>query len=238
VSRGAALKTGSRHVAGSAARSGDAVAAFNYGLCLAEGAGVEQDDGQAARWLRCAAAEVPSAQYWFGRMLVDGRGVDADAPAGRAWIARAAAVGLAEAEAALAEMMVNGRGGPRDPAGAASLFESAAAKGHVGAMFALGALKDGGYGVTVNHAISLHWLRMAAERAHGEAQAMLGSLTNWPTWVRSDDGPPRAPRTQIWRAVGRNDGRGSRACIKTLAWQIPYKSCSTGADALGDRLAP
>src|SRR5258708_34201841 len=73
-------------------------------------------------------------------MLAEGRGIEADAKAGRAWIARAAALGMADAEAALAEMMMNGRGGPRDQSTATALFEKAARKGHVGAMFALGAL--------------------------------------------------------------------------------------------------
>jgi TPR repeat protein len=183
-----------------AAQSGDAVAAFNYGLCLAEGAGVERDDRQAAQWLRRAAAELPGAQYWFGRMLVDGRGVDADVPIGRAWIARAAAVGIADAEAALAEMMINGRGGPRDPAGAVPLLESAAAKGHVGAMFALGALKSGGYGVPSDRAIALHWLRMAAERGHAEAQAILGRYLTAapeqaPAACRFDETPMKSKRS-------------------------------------------
>jgi hypothetical protein len=116
------------------------VAAFNYGLCLLEGAGLERDERKAAQWLRRAADGVVDAQYWYGRMLAEGRGVEADAEAGRAWIARAAALGMADAEAALAEMMVNGRGGPRDQSTATALFEKAARKGHIGAMFALGAL--------------------------------------------------------------------------------------------------
>ena len=61
-----------------AAASGDLVAAFNFGVCLAEGVGVERDDRKAAEWLRRAADGVVNAQYWYGRMLVDGRGVDAD----------------------------------------------------------------------------------------------------------------------------------------------------------------
>ena len=78
-----------------AAASGDLVAAFNFGVCLAEGVGVERDDRKAAEWLRRAADGVVNAQYWYGRMLVDGRGVDADPAAGRAWIKRAADVGMA-----------------------------------------------------------------------------------------------------------------------------------------------
>jgi TPR repeat protein len=62
----------------------------------------------------------------YGRMLADGRGVTPDPEAARAWITRASAAGLREAQVALAEMMVNGRGGPRDTAAALELFEKAA----------------------------------------------------------------------------------------------------------------
>jgi TPR repeat protein len=153
-----------------AAESQNFVAALNLGLCLLDGIGVEKDERQAAQWLRRAAGGVALGQYWYGRALDEGRGVTANAEAGRAWIARAAAVGIPEAEAALAEMMVNGRGGAADRTTAMALFEKAAGKGHVGAMFALGALTD----QASNRALSQRWLRAAAERGHGKAQQMLG----------------------------------------------------------------
>ena len=55
-----------------AAASGDLVAAFNLGLCLDKGIGVEPDAQQAAHWLRRAAEGVPEAQYMYGRMLAEG----------------------------------------------------------------------------------------------------------------------------------------------------------------------
>ena len=87
--------------------------------------------------MRRAADGVVNAQYCYGRMLVEGRGVQVDAREGRTWIARAAGAGMAEAEVALAEMMVNGRGGSRDHVTARSLLEKAARKGHAGAVSAL-----------------------------------------------------------------------------------------------------
>ena len=114
--RRAAPTTRSAPASGSrqAAASGDLVAAFNFGVCLAEGVGVERDDRKAAQWLRRAADGVVNAQYWYGRMLIEGRGVDANPEEGRAWIKRAADVGMMEAEVLLAEMMLTGRGGPKD----------------------------------------------------------------------------------------------------------------------------
>jgi TPR repeat protein len=77
-------------------------------------------------------------------MLVEGRGVQMDAKEGRAWLARAAGAGMADAEVALAEMMMNGRGGRRDPFTARELLEKAAQRGHVGAMSALNSDREGG----------------------------------------------------------------------------------------------
>ncbi|MGH7066216.1 MAG: tetratricopeptide repeat protein [Acetobacteraceae bacterium] len=121
------------------ANSGDLVGAFNFGVCLAEGLGVERNERAALAWMRRAADGVVNAQYWYGRMMVEGRGVEADAVAGRSWIARAAEPGLAEAEVALAEMFVNGQGGPRQHQEALRLCQKATRRGHVGAMFAAGA---------------------------------------------------------------------------------------------------
>ena len=75
---------------------------------------MERDDRSATQWLRRSAEGVAMAQYWYGRMLVEGRGVEADPAEGRVWLTRAADAGVAEAQVMLGEMMVNGRGGPRD----------------------------------------------------------------------------------------------------------------------------
>jgi len=55
-----------------AAAGGDLAAAFNLGICLDRGLGVERDEQQAAHWLRRAAEGVAEAQYMYGRMLADG----------------------------------------------------------------------------------------------------------------------------------------------------------------------
>lgn len=154
--------------------AGDLVSAFNFWLCFAKGVGTEQDEEEAARWLRRAAEGVPEAQYAYGRMLAEGRGVAADIDGARTWFARAADAGVADAQVALAEMMVNGRGGPRDLAGALELFEKAAGERHSGAMFALGALHGGGHGMPIDRANAVRCFRAAAELGHAPAQLMLG----------------------------------------------------------------
>ncbi len=91
-----------------AAASGDLVAAFNYGVCLAQGVGTERDDQEAAIWLRRAASSVAEAQFWYGQFLVHGRGVQRDQADGLSWIARAAERGLPEACSTLARARANG----------------------------------------------------------------------------------------------------------------------------------
>jgi TPR repeat protein len=157
-----------------AAESGDLVAAFNFGVCLAQGVGVTQDDKQAAFWLRKAADGVVDAQYWYGRVLIEGRGVDRDLPKGRSWVTRAAERGMLDAQVALAEMMLEGAGGQRDPQGALALFEEAVTKGHAGAMFAIAAMHDAGHGVQADRLTAQRWYRAAAESGHTAAQLMLG----------------------------------------------------------------
>ena len=66
-----------------AADNGDLIAAFNFGVCLAEGVGIERDERRAAQWLRKAAEGVVTAQYWYGRLLAEGRGVEEDEAEGR-----------------------------------------------------------------------------------------------------------------------------------------------------------
>src|SRR2546430_9833055 len=57
-----------------AAASGDLVAAFNLGLCLARGVGVGRDEQQAVQWLRRAAEGVPEAQLMYEIGRASGRG--------------------------------------------------------------------------------------------------------------------------------------------------------------------
>lgn len=123
------------------ADAGDPAAAFNLGICLAEGVGTPRDDTRALTLFRLAADCMPAAQYWCGRMLAEGRGGAPDLPAARAWFLRAAGQRNADAEVAAGEMLINGRGGPPDPDMAMALFTRAAATGHPGALFALKVLR-------------------------------------------------------------------------------------------------
>ncbi|MGH1590386.1 tetratricopeptide repeat protein [Methylobacterium phyllosphaerae] len=66
-----------RHWFERGAKQGNLAAAFNFGICLSHGIGGGHDEAQAALWLRKAADEMPIAQFWYGRMLAEGRGSSA-----------------------------------------------------------------------------------------------------------------------------------------------------------------
>ncbi|MEJ0045035.1 MAG: SEL1-like repeat protein [Rhodospirillales bacterium] len=94
--------------------------------CLAEGVGVEKDDRRAMLWLRRAADGVVNAQYWYGRMLMEGRGLEADPSRVVPGSNAAADAGMADAQVAIAELMLNGAAGPKDHPAALALFKRAA----------------------------------------------------------------------------------------------------------------
>lgn len=198
-----------------AAEKGDLVAAFNLSVCLSKGVGVARDAALAAHWLRRAAGgdpEAPSAppsgglvnaQYWYGKMLIDGSGVPADAAAGHTWIARAAEAGMVEAEVMLGGMLTRGDGGPKDHAAAQVWFTRAAERGHAGAMFALAALLGGGHDVPMDRIAAQRWFRAAAERGHGHAQMMLGRYL-----ARGLAGERDPAAARIWLEKARDQGVG------------------------------
>jgi TPR repeat protein len=198
-----------------AALLGDLTAAFNLGVCFVKGVGVERNDEQAATWLRRAAEGVPEAQFMYGRLLAEGRGVSPDLRAARQWFAKAADAGVLDAQVALAEMMVNGRGGPLAPAGALELFKEAADKRHSGAMFALGALYSGGHNLPIDRTAAQRWFRAAAELGHGQAQLMLGRYL-----IEGAAGELNLTEGQIWlqraAAQGISEAEGDLAHVGTL----------------------
>lgn len=125
-----------------AAEAGDLEAAYDLGLCVMRGLGATRDDIEALHWLRTAAAQLPNAQYWYARMLAEGRGAPEDLPSARAWFLRAAEAGNGDAAIAAAEMLLNGRGGPADPSAAIAMFTRTAAAGHPGGRRALELLES------------------------------------------------------------------------------------------------
>ena len=118
-----------------AAIADDLVAAYELAICLAHGIGTTRDDAEALQWFHRSVDALPSARYWYARMLSEGRGIAHDLEAARAGFLLAAAEGNGDAAVAAGEMLVNGRGGPADRPAAMALFTNLAKQGHKGAQY-------------------------------------------------------------------------------------------------------
>src|ERR1700722_9775656 len=100
-----------------------------------------QDADRAARWVYVLAAEgVPPAQVCYGRLLLEGTGVEKDAAAALCWFHRAAAQGDIDAMNMVGRCLDNGWGTPENPAAAAEYYIRAAAADHAWAQYNLGHL--------------------------------------------------------------------------------------------------
>ncbi|QHI95020.1 hypothetical protein GT348_00665 [Aristophania vespae] len=158
------------------AEAGDPLSAFNFGVCLAKQVGGRLDEAQALYWMSKALDSVVNAQYWYGKMLFEGRGTDAPNPIeGLKWLKKAAAAGMAEACIAVAQICVTGQiDGEKDHDRALKLYHQAAENGNVDALFSLGAMYGGGHDVPEDREKALYYFEKAAMRGHALSQAMLG----------------------------------------------------------------
>lgn len=81
-----------------AAQSGQAESQFQLGLHYIR-VEAHRDFEQAAHWLRLAAGQShPEAQYFYARLVLDGRGVEANADESKLWFERAAQLGQVESQ--------------------------------------------------------------------------------------------------------------------------------------------
>ena len=81
-----------------AAESGDAEGELQLGLHYIR-VEAHRDFDQAAKWMRLAAGQnEPEAQYFYARLLLDGRGVEQDVAEAKLWFEHAAQQGQAEAQ--------------------------------------------------------------------------------------------------------------------------------------------
>jgi hypothetical protein len=91
------------------AELGDAEAQYNLGVMFDQGASVEQDLAQAARWYRKAAEQgFVDAQTNLGMMYYRGEGVPADLNEASKWLQRAADMGDLEAANLLEQIAGHG----------------------------------------------------------------------------------------------------------------------------------
>lgn len=80
----------------------DANAQYYLGLLYRNGWGIEQDDREAAKWMRLAAhQDLVEAQYVLGYMYQHGQGVSSDIDEAKRWYRMAAKAGDADAQQSL-----------------------------------------------------------------------------------------------------------------------------------------
>ena len=79
------------------AEQSDAEAQYNLGFRYAVGLGVPEDDAEAVRWYRLAAARLSEAQFKLGLMYSNGEGVLEDSVLAHMWFNIAGANGYEDA---------------------------------------------------------------------------------------------------------------------------------------------
>ena len=147
-----------------AAQRGDAAAQYEVGQRYANGEGVTQDMGEAAKWFERAAEQgLAAAQYRLATQYEKGRGVTQDDTLAREWYAKAAASGNVKAMHNLAVIHAEGRGTAQDFKTAAGWFTQAADYGLGDSQYNLAILNERGLGIEKNPVAAYKWLDIAAE---------------------------------------------------------------------------
>ena len=186
-----------------AAEAGHAAAMNNVGWAYANGAGVEKDVQEAARWYRKGAeAGNPGAMARLALAYEKGLGVDADAAAALVWWRRAAEAGEAGAMNRLGLAYANGDGFAKDLAQAAAWYRKAADAGNVRAMNNLGMAYANGAGIAKDVGEAARWYRKAAEAGNAAGMNHLGYVYEQGYGVPRD--PAEAVRWYLKAAEGGN----------------------------------
>ncbi len=132
------------------------------------------DPARAGPWVHAAAeAGLPEGQVRYGRMLLDGAGVNKNEAGAYGWFRLAAERGDAEAQNMVGRCFENGWGVAADPAAAAHWFALAAEQGHAWARYNLGHLYLDGLGVERDARRAFDLYRLAAEAGHPRAMNLL-----------------------------------------------------------------
>jgi TPR repeat protein len=123
------------------------------------------------RWTQYAAHGRPADLYQLGMMFERGISVEKSVRQARVWYKKAAELGHADAQFALAQGFESS-----EHAQAAQWYRRAAAQGHADAQCALAALQLQGLGMVPDPVSALTWYAMAAEQGHASAQFALAKL--------------------------------------------------------------
>jgi TPR repeat protein len=150
------------------------------------GVGIPNDDVEAVKWFRLAAAQGDAtAQKNLGWMYFYGAGVPENAVEAVSWFRLSAVSGNRDGEFALAVMYDEGAGIGEDDAQAINWYTLAAKQGQIGAQLQLGVMYAAGEGVVEDDVVAVKWYRAAAMQGVPAAQLMLGRM------YRDGEGVPK-----------------------------------------------
>ena len=167
---------------------------------------LEQSPGKAAQAILAAAGQgVVEAQLLLGQILLDGRGIEADAEVARRWFAIAAQGGNAMAHNMLGRCLEHGWGGAVNLAHAAVHYARAADAGLAWGLYNLGNLLATGRGVPAHQAQALMCYEKAAQQWHAKSMNLYGRYLE--QGIATAPSPARAVR---WyrRSAEAGDFRG------------------------------
>jgi clan AA aspartic protease (TIGR02281 family) len=170
------------------AERGDAKAQFNLGVSYRDGAGVEKNLTEAAKWWSKAAEQGDAeAQRNLGSCYYYGEGVEKNYAEAVKWLRKAAEQGNAEAQRNLGNRYYHGEGVEKDYSEAVKWYRKATEQNLVMAQFQLGLCYDFGEGLEKNSAEAVKWYRKAAEQNLAVAQRNLGYCYRDGEGVEKDD---------------------------------------------------
>ncbi len=154
----------------SAAKAGNAVAAYDIAMRLLDGKGIPRDPKAAAKWLeKAAAGGLAPAEYRLGSLYEKGTGVAVDLVKARAFYLRAAEKGNAKAMHNLGVLIADSSSGKPDYATAAAWFRRAADLGVRDSQYNLAILAARGLGMQQNLGESYVWFTIAAAQGDEDA---------------------------------------------------------------------
>ena len=160
-----------------AAECGHAAAQCAYGVCCAEGKGIELDLTQAVRWYRLSAEQgYCDALFNLGWCYLYGEGVEPDAAQSAHYFRGAAEQGDDLAQYYLGCAYERGHGVPRDFNQALYWYRLSAELGNAVAECAVGYCYAGGLGVPHDASEAARWFGRSARHGHHEAETALEQL--------------------------------------------------------------
>ncbi len=148
---------------GIVAESGDVDASIELGLALLN-AGKDREAFKVFGAI--TGTGNPTACFWTGKMLLEGKGVKMDKAKGVDFLFRSAEAGMPMAKYYIGRCYSEGDGVSQDDAQAVKWYRTAAAEGNHYAQYALGHAMFEGKGCKPDMNQALHWLERAATRGH------------------------------------------------------------------------